>query len=66
MVDTVGDGDVFVGGYLAALVSGQSTKGCLKTVARLGAHVCGVRGDWEGMLDWERDEPVRTSADVVR
>jgi 2-dehydro-3-deoxygluconokinase len=66
VVDTVGAGDAFVGGYLGALVTGQDVKGCLETGARLGALVCGAQGDWEGLLDWEGDRQVRGSADVVR
>ena len=66
VVDTVGAGDAFVGGYLAALVLGQHTKKCPETGARLGASVCAARGDWEGLLDWDGDRPARTSADVVR
>jgi len=66
VLDTVGAGDAFVGGYLAALVTGQPTKGCLETGARLGALVCGARGDWEGLLDWEGQDPAGPSTDVVR
>jgi 2-dehydro-3-deoxygluconokinase len=66
VVDTIGAGDAFVGGYLAALVSGQHTKGCLETGARLGALACGARGDWEGLLDWDGYEPTKTGGDVVR
>jgi 2-dehydro-3-deoxygluconokinase len=66
VLDTVGAGDAFVGGYLAALVTGQPTKGCLETGARFGALVCGARGDWEGLLDWEGQDPAGPSTDVVR
>jgi 2-dehydro-3-deoxygluconokinase len=66
VVDTVGAGDAFVGGYLGALVAGQDTKGCLETGARLGALVCRAPGDWEGLLDWEGDRDVSGSTDVVR
>jgi 2-dehydro-3-deoxygluconokinase len=66
VVDTVGAGDAFVGGYLAGLVTGQPTKGCLETGARLGALVCGARGDWEGLLDWEGNDPSATRTDVLR
>jgi 2-dehydro-3-deoxygluconokinase len=66
VVDSVGAGDAFVGGYLGSLVSGADTKVCLEMGARLGALVCGVPGDWEGLLDWEGPDTVWGGKDVVR
>ncbi|WP_370962111.1 sugar kinase [Amycolatopsis sp. cg9] len=49
VVDTVGAGDAFVGGYLAELASGRSVRECLATATALGTAVCTVPGDWEGI-----------------
>jgi len=66
VVDPVGAGDAFVGGYLGSLVTGQHTRGCLEMGARLGALVCGVPGDWEGLLDWEGPDTLWGGSDVAR
>jgi 2-dehydro-3-deoxygluconokinase len=66
VVDSVGAGDAFVGGYLGSLVTGQDVQGCLEMGARLGALVCGVPGDWEGLLDWEGPDTVWGGKDVAR
>jgi 2-dehydro-3-deoxygluconokinase len=66
VVDPVGAGDAFVGGYLASLVAGNDARGCLEMGARLGAMVCGVPGDWEGLLDWEGAKTLSGAADVIR
>ncbi|MBE1493477.1 2-dehydro-3-deoxygluconokinase [Amycolatopsis lexingtonensis] len=49
VVDTVGAGDAFVGGYLAELAAGRSVRECLATATALGTAVCAVPGDWEGI-----------------
>lgn len=49
VVDTVGAGDGFVGGYLSELVAGAGHAQALATAAQVGAFACQVRGDWEGM-----------------
>lgn len=66
VVDPVGAGDAFVGGYLASLARGRDTRECLETGARLGALVCSVPGDWEGLLDWEGGATFCGAEDVVR
>lgn len=48
VVDTVGAGDAFVGGYLSALAEGTSLTERLDRAARCGALQCTVLGDWEG------------------
>ncbi len=48
VVDTVGAGDAFVGGYLSALAEGASVAERLDRAARCGALQCTVLGDWEG------------------
>jgi 2-dehydro-3-deoxygluconokinase len=48
-LDTVGAGDGFVAGYLAARLSGQNTTAALEAGARAGACACLSPGDWEGL-----------------
>jgi 2-dehydro-3-deoxygluconokinase len=66
VVDSVGAGDAFVGGYLGSLVAGEDSKACLEMGARLGALVCGAAGDWEGLLDWEGPDTTWGGKDVLR
>ena len=65
VVDTVGAGDAFVGGYLAGWASGQDATERLELAALLGAAACRHPGDWEGAADLdglggldEGDDPV--------
>ncbi|RXZ46127.1 PfkB family carbohydrate kinase, partial [Agromyces binzhouensis] len=58
VVDTVGAGDAFVAGYLAARLAGQDVDGRLALGVRTGAAACTHPGDWEGFpthRDLERD-----------
>ena len=48
VIDTVGAGDGFVGGYLAELHSGASVEQRLETAVTTGAFACLNPGDWEG------------------
>ncbi len=48
VVDSVGAGDAFVGGYLSALLSGFDPQRRLARGALAGALACTVLGDWEG------------------
>lgn len=48
VVDTVGAGDAFVGGYLAARLDGRELEECLGLAGIVGAAACTVAGDWEG------------------
>lgn len=48
VIDTVGAGDAFVAGYLAALLAGLPTPDRLARAVRAGALACASRGDWEG------------------
>lgn len=47
-VDTVGAGDAFVAGYLAAMIEGGSVTDRLAMAVRCGAFACLNPGDWEG------------------
>ncbi len=64
VIDSVGAGDAFVAGYLAAQLSGADVPRRLETGARLGAFACTTNGDWEGLPSREdlalldRDESV--------
>lgn len=48
-IDTVGAGDAFVAGYLTEMLRGTSPERRLALGNCLGAHVCLVSGDWEGL-----------------
>lgn len=47
-VDTVGAGDAFVAGFLAARLAGQDVPRSLAQGNAAGGAVCQVPGDWEG------------------
>lgn len=49
VIDPVGAGDAFVGGYLAELLEGAEPAVRLATAARCGAFAVTVAGDWEGL-----------------
>jgi 2-dehydro-3-deoxygluconokinase len=49
VVDPVGAGDAFVAGYLSEVVAHAAVPECLRMGNELGAAVCSVRGDWEGL-----------------
>lgn len=48
VVDTVGAGDAFVGGYLSQYLEGAPTPRCLAVATYCGAMTCEDLGDWEG------------------
>jgi 2-dehydro-3-deoxygluconokinase len=48
-IDSVGAGDAFAAGYLAARVNGNPPRERLSLAAKLGALACTVMGDWEGL-----------------
>jgi 2-dehydro-3-deoxygluconokinase len=49
VVDAVGAGDAFVGGYLAELLLGADPLTRLRTATACGAFAVTVPGDWEGL-----------------
>ncbi len=49
VVDSVGAGDAFVGGYLAEHVSGGSIGDKMSLAVQAGAFACLSPGDWEGL-----------------
>ncbi|KJC63066.1 sugar kinase [Agreia bicolorata] len=59
VVDTVGAGDAFVGGYLVALSRGDDVETRLRLASQLGAAACRHAGDWEGVAAWSPDEANR-------
>lgn len=64
-VDTVGAGDAFVAGYLAALLDGATLSERLSLAVRCGAFACLGPGDWES-LPRRADLTLLTSADPVQ
>jgi 2-dehydro-3-deoxygluconokinase len=66
VVDPVGAGDAFVAGYLSEVVAGGSIPACLRTGNALGAVVCRVPGDWEGLPTRAELGEQTDTQDVVR
>lgn len=62
VVDTVGAGDAFVGGYLVALSRGDDVETRLLLASQLGAAACRHSGDWEGVAGWS---PAEVGRDLV-
>jgi len=48
VIDTVGAGDGFDGGFIAGMLRGLPLVRCLQLGARVGAAAVAVAGDWEG------------------
>ena len=65
-VDPVGAGDAFVGAFLAEYANKAPIKTCLSSGARMGALVCAVPGDWEGILDWSNSSGRDADSEVRR
>lgn len=51
VVDTVGAGDAFVGGFLAGILRSLEVKNSLALATTCGAAACESRGDWEGQIE---------------
>lgn len=66
VVDTVGAGDAFVAGYLAARLDGRPPRERLRLGSAVGAFCVGVRGDWEGLPRREELTLFDHSDDVLR
>ncbi len=66
VVDAVGAGDAFVAGYLSELVSGGSVPDCLATGNALGAAVCQIPGDWEGLPTRDELDDPTFGGEIVR
>jgi 2-dehydro-3-deoxygluconokinase len=66
VIDTVGAGDAFVGGYLAARLDGLAFDECLALGGRVGAAACTVAGDWEGAPRREELDELFGGQDVAR
>ncbi|UFS60835.1 sugar kinase [Subtercola endophyticus] len=65
VVDTVGAGDSFAAGFLAATLRGEAPVEALTVAARVAAMTCASPGDWEGAPTAE-DLRVRPSEPVDR
>lgn len=65
VVDTVGAGDAFVGGYLAEWLEGHPLSDRLAVAVAAGAFACLSSGDWEG-LPRRQDLALLGDADPVR
>ena len=66
VVDPVGAGDGFVAGYLSEAVAHRQVAECLRMGNALGAAVCGMRGDWEGLPTRDELAERPDTEDVVR
>jgi 2-dehydro-3-deoxygluconokinase len=66
LVDPVGAGDAFVGGYLAELVTGRDPATRLATATAAGAFAVSVSGDWEGLPHRHELALLTGTDDVVR
>ena len=50
VVDTVGAGDAFVGGFLTGMLFSLEVRAALSLATICGAAACESRGDWEGQI----------------
>jgi 2-dehydro-3-deoxygluconokinase len=66
VVDTVGAGDAFVGGYLSARLDGLALSECLALGGLVGAAACTVAGDWEGAPRRDELDELFGGQDVAR
>lgn len=66
VVDTVGAGDAFVAGYLAASLRGDGLADRLSLACATGAMVCATDGDWEGAATLADLELLGQTEPVVR
>jgi 2-dehydro-3-deoxygluconokinase len=66
VVDPVGAGDAFVGGYLAAQACGGSPRERLRLAARVGAYAVSVPGDFENLPSRDDLDVFLTSGEVHR
>ncbi|GIF51825.1 2-dehydro-3-deoxygluconokinase [Asanoa ferruginea] len=62
VVDPVGAGDAFAGGYLAARLAGIDTRGAAWLGSQFAAGVVATPGDTEGLPDWARARELVASA----
>jgi 2-dehydro-3-deoxygluconokinase len=62
VVDPVGAGDAFAGGYLAARLAGIDTRGAAWLGSQFAAGVVATMGDTEGLPDWARAQELVASA----
>jgi 2-dehydro-3-deoxygluconokinase len=65
-VDTVGAGDAFAGGFLAAVLAQQDLKEQLSQAARVAAVAVSTHGDWEGLPTGDELATILNAGDIVR
>ncbi|MBM0238045.1 sugar kinase [Micromonospora sp. ATA32] len=64
-VDSVGAGDAFAGGFLAALIRGHGSSQSLRWAALMGAWSVATDGDWQGLPTLDELESLQNSSDDV-
>lgn len=64
-VDSVGAGDAFAAGFLAALIRGRGTDEALRWAAMMGAWSVATNGDWQGLPILSELETLQNSTDNV-
>ncbi|MET0474742.1 MAG: sugar kinase [Mycobacterium sp.] len=65
VVDSVGAGDAFVGGYLSGVLDGLSLHDRLRRAHTLGAFAVATVGDWEGLPTRDELELLRAGPGTV-
>jgi 2-dehydro-3-deoxygluconokinase len=66
VVDPVGAGDAFAGGFLAGRLRGADPAACLRQAAQVAAVAVATEGDWEGLPVEEELPMLREETDIVR
>jgi 2-dehydro-3-deoxygluconokinase len=66
VVDTVGAGDAFAGGFLAGVLAQQDPKQQLSQAAQTAAIAVSTHGDWEGLPSSHELAAALNAEDIVR
>lgn len=65
-VDTIGAGDAFAGGFLAAVLAQKDLKEQLQQAAQVAAIAVSTHGDWEGLPSGDELAKILGAGDIVR